>query len=393
MKFFYVSILLWGMSFLGELSAQVDTSQFMATNLVPNPGFEDLRRALPPNDLDGSLAFRNSIAKWASPTKATPDLHFFDYVEAAGEDAPRSGNAVAAILTHNPRSKRSHTYREYIQTKLEKTLTKGQEYYFEVWVKRASNAQMASNNIGVIVRPDPIIRQEWRPILHVRPVVEQRQIINRYKREWIKVSGTFKAAGGERFLIIGNFHNNQTTKLVDASDLGKQSFRQSYYLLDDVGLYQSKTLPPPEPEPVSEVETLENMVVRVGQTIQLDRIYFETAKWRLLSASFEELNQLVGLMAKRPGMKIAIHGHTDDRGSDVYNQQLSENRAKAVHQYLLEHGIPQERIGFEGFGESTPIASNDTAEGRQLNRRVEFTVLEFREEEGLKMENIATDGH
>ncbi|MEO1625145.1 MAG: OmpA family protein, partial [Bacteroidota bacterium] len=173
--------------------------------------------------------------------------------------------------------------------------------------------------------------------------------------------------------------------MVTASDVGNPSFRQAYYLIDDIGLYQSKTVPPPEPAP--EAPSLEDMEVKVGQVIQLDNIYFATAKWDLLPASFAELDQLVSLMKKQPGMKIAIHGHTDDRGSDPYNQYLSENRARAVYTYLLDHQVEKQRIEFEGFGEAKPIASNETVRGRQMNRRVEFVVLELHD-----LDNVATDG-
>ena len=74
-------------------------------------------------------------------------------------------------------------------------------------------------------------------------------------------------------------------------------------------------------------------------------------------------------------MQIEISGHTDDKGSDTYNQKLSENRAKSVVDYLTEKGIKKERLEFKGYGESQPISSNETEEGQQLNRRIEFKIL------------------
>ncbi len=74
-------------------------------------------------------------------------------------------------------------------------------------------------------------------------------------------------------------------------------------------------------------------------------------------------------------MKIEISGHTDDKGSGEYNQKLSENRAKAVVDYLVENGINKERMQFKGVGETNPIATNETEEGQQLNRRIEFKIL------------------
>ena len=75
-------------------------------------------------------------------------------------------------------------------------------------------------------------------------------------------------------------------------------------------------------------------------------------------------------------MKILVKGHTSSEGNDEYNQKLSENRSKAVVDYLKAKGIAQERLSFKGFGKSQPVNGNDTENSRQMNRRVEFEVIE-----------------
>ena len=82
------------------------------------------------------------------------------------------------------------------------------------------------------------------------------------------------------------------------------------------------------------------------------------------------------LMEQNPGLKIEIAGHTDNKGSDSYNQKLSQGRAEAVRDYLVTKWISGKRVLATGYGESEPETSNDTEEGRQINRRVEFKVLE-----------------
>ncbi|MGZ3865843.1 MAG: OmpA family protein [Bacteroidia bacterium] len=114
--------------------------------------------------------------------------------------------------------------------------------------------------------------------------------------------------------------------------------------------------------------------VEVGETIRLNNIFFETAKWDLLPASFVELDKLVKILADNPVMEITISGHTDNVGNDAANQSLSANRAKAVVDYLTNKGIQAARLQQAGYGKSKPIASNDTEEGKALNRRVEFTI-------------------
>jgi outer membrane protein OmpA-like peptidoglycan-associated protein len=116
--------------------------------------------------------------------------------------------------------------------------------------------------------------------------------------------------------------------------------------------------------------------VEVGQIIRLNNILFDFDKATLQPESFPELNRVVKMMNDNVTMKIEIAGHTDNKGSDEYNRVLSEDRANAVRTYLTENNVVSNRILSKGYGESKPVASNDTEEGRQLNRRVEFTILE-----------------
>lgn len=109
--------------------------------------------------------------------------------------------------------------------------------------------------------------------------------------------------------------------------------------------------------------------------IILKNVFFESASAELKSESTLELNRLKKLMEENPNIKIQINGHTDAVGSDADNQTLSELRAMAVHDFLIDAGISAERLRFIGYGESKPIDSNDTDEGRQNNRRTEFLIF------------------
>ncbi len=92
--------------------------------------------------------------------------------------------------------------------------------------------------------------------------------------------------------------------------------------------------------------------------------------------SYTELDKLVSILKKNPTPIILITGHTDGVGKDSDNLVLSEQRAKSVVNYLISKGISEKRIGYKGFGETQPIATNNTNEGRAENRRVEFEVVE-----------------
>lgn len=116
--------------------------------------------------------------------------------------------------------------------------------------------------------------------------------------------------------------------------------------------------------------------IAVGSKIILKNIFFDFDKATLRPESTNELERLTNLLkVDAPTLKIEISGHTDSKGADDYNKKLSNSRAKAVVDYLISKGISADRLTSVGYGEEQPIATNDTDEGRQLNRRTEFKII------------------
>ena len=115
--------------------------------------------------------------------------------------------------------------------------------------------------------------------------------------------------------------------------------------------------------------------IEKNEAIRLNNIFFEFGKSDLKEESFPELNRLIKLLTDNPTIQIEIDGHTDNVGSDSDNLELSKNRAASVVAYLTKGGIKANRLTSQGFGETKPVASNETEEGKQLNRRVEFMVI------------------
>jgi OOP family OmpA-OmpF porin len=112
-----------------------------------------------------------------------------------------------------------------------------------------------------------------------------------------------------------------------------------------------------------------------GQTLLiLENVNFDFNNAELSSGSEAILDQAVQVLKQNSGVSVDIEGHTDSRGADSYNQQLSEKRATSVKDYLVSKGVDASRLMSTGKGESSPVASNDTKEGRRKNRRVEFVV-------------------
>jgi outer membrane protein OmpA-like peptidoglycan-associated protein len=130
-------------------------------------------------------------------------------------------------------------------------------------------------------------------------------------------------------------------------------------ILEDTTLYHEVQLKP----------------IEIGVSVRINNIFFDYNKTSLRPESFPELDKVVELLQENPSLEVEIGGHTDDQGSDAYNQTLSQGRAEAVVNYLVEHWVDPARLSAKGYGESKPEVPNESDEQRQVNRRVEFTIL------------------
>jgi outer membrane protein OmpA-like peptidoglycan-associated protein len=111
-----------------------------------------------------------------------------------------------------------------------------------------------------------------------------------------------------------------------------------------------------------------------GLIANMSDVLFKSGSFELLAGARERLAKISGIVLAYPSLRLSVEGHTDSVGSDDYNQQLSERRAEAVRDYLVQQGIASEAVSASGFGKTAPVATNDTPEGRQQNRRVELVL-------------------
>ena len=111
-----------------------------------------------------------------------------------------------------------------------------------------------------------------------------------------------------------------------------------------------------------------------GLIVNMSDVLFDTGSYTLKPGAREKLAKISGIVLAHPGLVLQIEGHTDSVGGDDFNQQLSERRADSVRDFLAQQGVPGSSITARGLGKTQPVASNDTAEGRQRNRRVELVV-------------------
>ncbi len=174
------------------------------------------------------------------------------------------------------------------------------------------------------------------------------------------------AAGAVAGAVIGNQSGNPTTGAVIGAAAGagigaavghrRDKMAAEMRQIDNVAVQPSST----DPEQL-------NLIVD-------NRVLFDTDSATLRTASLGTLNDIAGVLGRYPDATLTVVGYTDSTGSEVHNQELSERRAQAVRNYLVSSGVVGNRITAVGLGESDPIASNLSDEGRQQNRRVEFRV-------------------
>jgi OmpA-OmpF porin, OOP family len=166
-------------------------------------------------------------------------------------------------------------------------------------------------------------------------------------------------------------------KMFGSDTVTVETATEGYYTIEEVllvscdtcGYYQYTALMEKRAD-----STFTNL--KVNDVIKLDKVYFDQSKYELRPESREELEKLYRTLRDNSRLKIEIVGHTDNVGDARLNQYLSENRAKVIHSYLVRKNIASDRLLHRGFGQSRPIAPNDTEENKALNRRVEFVVLE-----------------
>jgi outer membrane protein OmpA-like peptidoglycan-associated protein len=111
-----------------------------------------------------------------------------------------------------------------------------------------------------------------------------------------------------------------------------------------------------------------------GLIVNMSDVLFDTGKYTLRPVAREKLAKISGIVLAHPSLRLEVEGHTDSVGTDEYNQRLSEDRANSVRDFLVHEGTNTSSIASHGFGEYQPVATNDTAAGRQQNRRVELVV-------------------
>ena len=355
-------------------------------NIVPNPGFEETRAC--PKDCDyigGVVAwnlFPNFSADYfhrcANVYQTIEYRQRFPREEILNFSVPRSmfgyqeahsGDACAGISMCN----------EALAVRLLRPLVKDSVYHVEFFVSLADSSNVGTRYFGMYFSETAIRAMNDNRMLISSFILDTPpQIQNPRDRfltdtvNWMPITGFYTAKGGEQYIAIGGFypyHDSLVHRIRTNRPLAKvyrsMEKQLGYYFVDDVSVV-----------PYGKAWDPELWVKYV-----LQYIYFDFDKSDLLPESADELNRLSAYLEAHPNYDIVITGHTDNFGTDAYNLNLSNNRAGAVANYLTERGIDRKRITYSGAGSSEPVADNSTAQGRSLNRRVEFMLTEIKIEE------------
>lgn len=375
----------------------------MSQNLVQNPDFEQVKKQDYPacRYIKSAKQFNNAVAYWNTFNLITPDFIKVDLEDSTCiYPKPHSGHHMVGIINYHPGADSGYDfdYHEFIQGRLKAPLKPGQTYEIEIWIQQtnqtavdhlnsvfSSNAKVipgASNNLGIRFEmdaesPTVIFRNVIRDF-GIKPHVNFDQVIETKEGEWRKISVTFIPRQPFRFFIIGNFFSDfRTETSIEKSDeienfnheqngFYKKVKRIAYYCLDDISIHKY--------EPALEESIEANLTENSRYTFR--NVNFETNRWDLNEGAKKELDALAKYLQDNPSISIEIGGHTDNIGKEERNQILSEKRAEAVYGYLSSILKAEGQISYKGYGESKPIANNETAAGRLKNRRVECLILD-----------------
>lgn len=388
-------------------------------NYFSNPSFEEFY-ILPRNFTMVEEKNTEIIPRWWF--LATPD-YFHQYCEYkdvqvpknfAGVNKPKQGKAYAGlILRADPEKYKlrnqpdSKYYSEHLQNVLDKPLDTNQLYCCKVYLSLSEYSGLAVDGFGIYFSEKLIVFENKADVLKYKPQIENKDgNIMFVQKGWMEFSGMYRATGREKYAVFGNFKSLEDTKYLRIKAKQKDKMNLfAYYYIDDIKMipindtsececsaisHSVRKYPREIQEEVVEyandfdefnLDTLTQIqsdqfgIIELGKPVILKNIYFDFDKYELLPKSYTELNILYEILLKNClRCNIIIEGHTDSYGSDLYNKELSENRAQAVADYLIKKGITGNRITFKGYGSNRPIDTNETDEGRQNNRRVEFII-------------------
>lgn len=352
-------------------------------NLISNGDFADFKYC-PYGFTQGKLKI---VPGWTQPTSGTADYFnacsekFGVPSNPMGWQSVVKGPGYIGLVVFSPNEPNS---REYIQTKLSKALEANTDYCISWLLSLADYSRFMVDGFGVFVSRNRITGNT-RKVLSVSPQISvPAGYLLQDTVDWIEVSAIYHASGGERYLTFGNFKSDAELT-VKYRNIHPQApavaWDYAYYYLDHVSLVKTGTdsvdchatiakMEDELKEGTKPVPPVLNVIIR-------RRVPFEFDRYDLTDSAIAILDSVFEAMLKNKSYKLEVIGHTDNVGGEIYNDKLSEKRAKQVLEFLALRGIDRSRLAIAWQGEKQPLTENTTIEGRRKNRRVEFRVYEW----------------
>lgn len=293
-----------------------------------------------------------------------------------GEQTSDFGKGYAGFYLYAP-----DNYREYLQAELTRPLEKGRTYQVSFYISLAERSDFAIKEFGVLFAKDKLAipikteltKSHWYRQKGNAYTYMEIGYTNFYSdtQGWTPVRTRFVAKGTEKYMILGNFKNNARTRKFKTKYTAKQG---AYYYVDMVEVQATEVADAASNENSFEITNQQKGSFTLEKIHVFENLLFEFDHFEILESAVDEIHRIFDYLQANPALHIVISGHTDSKGPEDYNQQLSGKRAKAVADCLIRMGLPKKRIIWKGRGGEQPIASNDSKEGRKRNRRVEFVI-------------------
>ncbi|MFT7033147.1 MAG: OOP family OmpA-OmpF porin [Cyclobacteriaceae bacterium] len=384
--------LIFNLGVLDTVYYQIDA---VSVNLVKNPGFETFKSKPISIVNTGHSSAEDLVADWTSPDSVTPDYyseiryvkdvpnHISSRVESRGSNV-----YMGIILYHNP-SSQYLLYSEHLQTRLKEKLVKGQTYCVKLDILLSQNAGYYIDQFGALLADSAAKMTANSVDCTTDCLIEFNKTLDN-RDKWERLCSWFVSDGTERHLTIGNFQKEEEINKVAIRPYQKSSLdinESAYYLIDNVEVISVSSPMKCECDEVvipilgrqkvvQTFDELELTNLEIGNEIILNNVQLKFNQFEVLNAATEELNRLKNLLRTYIRISIMIGGHTDNIGSDEFNLDLSEKRAKAVSEWLIMNEISSDRLKYRGFGSSKPLVENSSDKNRAINRRVEFRIFE-----------------
>lgn len=363
-------------------------------NMVPNPYFEEL---------DGKIKKTGEIAiavPWYSPTEAMADLFEEDHknedlnipLNTHGKETPIDGSHYAGVRFYSYKNKEPRTY---ISAELYSEMKEGATYCISFNVSLADLSKYAVNNVGAHVSKKSVDAKGTGHLLLGNTVQDKSNDIIEEMSVWTRICGMYTAEGGEKYITIGNFEEDETTEWKkmkkDAEFSTAQQTYDAYYYVEDIQVYmldddnketcicEESDFDDAATVIFSEHTTYEWDELTNVQKLSHSTIYFASNKYMIEPQSREELDSIAALMIANPEMNVQVIGHSGaeevkKEKEDGFGIILAENRANKVIDELVARGVEASRLTAVVKNDEDPAdtAINDVAKAK--NRRVEFEI-------------------